>query len=230
MAGPFGAMDGPFVSYQKPAEFIIMPLTRDGRENDALGGKRILQFWPQSIESSHGSNWQDKDVPGAPIPLNQWVSGGAHTVSFQVTFSRDMDGDITPGSSGFVGDGVPEDKFNVDVEAAIAWLQMLRTHSYEKIGDGTVAVAPPTLWIYAVNVNLGANSAAAAAFNHKAGGLYCTLRDVGVSRMNFFQSGRTKYANLQLSFNETMQVGGGIYPYSQADYIDLASRYTRKPS
>lgn len=231
MSGPFGAMNGPFVSYQKPAEFVIMPLRRDGRENTVLGGKRILQYWPQTIDTSRSANWQDKDVPGAPIPLNQWVSGGSNTLTFTATFSRDMDGKIgDQGIGDFESAEIVEDKFNVDVEAAIAWLNMLSTNSYERIGDGTVAVAPPVLWIYLVNVNLGVNISASSALSSKAGGFYCTLRDVGVSRMNWFQSGRTKYANVSLSFTETMQIGGNIYPYSQADYVSLASTYTRKPS
>jgi hypothetical protein len=226
--GNFGGMEGPFVSFQKPAEFVIMPLDDEGHEDSKLGGKKTLQYWPDTIDTSQSANWQSKEVPGSPLPLQQWVNGSEHTVSFTAVFSRDMDGKIGSGNE------VPEDKFNVDIEAAIAWLRMLSTNGYRKTGDGVVAVAPPTLWIYLPKLSLGANW---AAFNAVGGdtpvpssGLYCRLTEVGASRTNWFQSGTTRFASISLSFMETMQIGGNIYPYSRDDFLTLANKYTRKPS
>jgi hypothetical protein len=222
-------MESQFVTTQKPAEFIIMPLDTKGKENQEYGGAKTLQFWPETIETGQGANWQSKEIPGAPIPLKQWVSGGDHTLTFTAVFSRDMDGDI--------GTDVDADKFNVDIEGAIAWLRMLSTLSYGTVGDSTAAIAPPVLWLFAPKVFLGVNWSAGEnfgqdSFAYKGGGngIYVHLDEVNTSRMNFFQSGNTKFANLPLSFSETMQVGGGIYPYSAADFSDIANRYKRKPS
>jgi hypothetical protein len=228
MAGPFSGMEGPFVTYQKPAEFVIMPLDSNGKENQAYGGKKTLQYWPETIDTSQSSNWQSIEIPGSPLPLKQWTSGGDHTISFSVTFSRDIDGEI--------GKDVDEDKFNVDIEGAIAWLRMLGTLSYETVGDSVVSVAPPVLWLFAPKVLLGVNWAAGETFGQSqygfesgGNGIYVHLDEVAVSRMNWFQTGNTRYANLPLSFSETMQIGGGIYPYSAKDFRSMADRYTRKP-
>lgn len=219
MSSPFGAMSGPFVGNQKPAEFVIMPLDDSGREDTSIGGKKILQYWPQSISTSQEANWQASDIPGCPLPIYQWTSGSEHSLSFVATFSRDMDGDV-----------IDENKYNVDIEAAIAWLRMLSINSYVDVANGKVAKAPPTLWLYLQGTFLGANSAANGASGASAGGLYCKLRGVSPERITWFQSGKTRYANVSLSFFETMQIAGNIFPFSRDDFLPLANLYTRRPS
>ena len=229
MSSPFAGMSGPFMTTQKPAEFVIMPIDDDGSEDSSIGGKRILQYWPPNVDSSDSANWQTQEAFGAPLPFHQWVNGSEHTVNITATFSRDMDGEIKT--------EVEEDKFNVDIEAAIAWLRMLKTNSYRQIADiGKVSVAPPVLWIYMPGVVLSVNTRAAQGFGQASvaqgqeSGMYCLLTEVGVNRENWFQSGRTRYANVSLSFTETMQIGGEIFPFSQSDFVAFADRYKRKPS
>ena len=229
MSSPFAGMSGPFVATQKPAEFLIMPLTDEGTEDTGLGGRRILQYWTDSLDSNQSSNWQTQEVFGAPLPLHQWVNGSEHTLSATVTFSRDMDGEIP--------DEVEEGKFNVDIEAAIAWLRMLSVHSYRDLGDaGRIAAAPPVLWVYLPNVVLSVNTRIGTTFGQseveggKSSGMYCLLTEVGVNRTNWFQSGRTRFANVSLSFTETMQVGGSIFSYSQQDFVAFAKPYKRTSS
>lgn len=221
----FGALDGPFVAFRKPAEFIIMPLNDDGSENTVYGGAKILQYWPETLESGRSANWQTKTAPGLPTPLRQWTGGGDHTLNFVAAFSTDMDGKVD------------EDKHNVDVEAAIGWLESLCLPTYVSVGDSTVAHAPPVLWLYAPQNYLGSNWAASRQTGSTdsylfggGSGLYAVLNELSVTRANWFTSGKTRYATVALSFSETIQVAGQIFPYGAEDFSDLSAMYKRKPS
>lgn len=223
MPGPFNALEGPFVAFSNPAEFIIMPLNDDGTENAEYGGAKTLQYWPETIESSRSANWQSKVSPGLPVPLRQWTGGGDHTLSFMAAFTTDIDGTVS------------EDKHNVDIEGAIAWLEMLCLPTYVNVGDSTVAHSPPVLWLYAHKNHLGMNFGASGATGEASyittgSGMYAVLNEVGVTRNNWFTSGKTRYATVSLSFTEVIQVAGSIYPYSATDFSDVASLYKRKPS
>jgi hypothetical protein len=237
MAGTFGALEGPFVGFQKPAEFIIMPIGDDGAENEEYGGAKVLPSSPESIPASRTANWSGKSIPGLPVPLRQWTGGGEHTINFTVVFSTDMDGEVG------------EDKFNVNVEAAIAWLNMLTLPTYQAIGDSEVAHAPPVVWLFAQNNYLGNNTQASRAeftgetvslqpsspfsggtlLNNRGSGIYVTVNSVDTTRMNWFQSGKTRFASIAISCSETIQIAGKIYPYSALDFADLANLYKRKP-
>ena len=85
------------------------------------------------------------------------------TFSFSAVFSRDMDGEI--------GKDVDEDKFNVDIDAAVAWLNLLSWNDYVETGDGgKVSVAPPVLWLYLKNNNIGYNRQAIKSLGERATG------------------------------------------------------------
>jgi len=241
MPGPFGGMDGPFITFKEAANFVIMPIADDGRENDDYGGAKILQYWPQSIQTSRSANWVPKVSPGLAIPLKQWTGGGESIVTFTAVFSCDMDGDVE------------EDKFNVDVEAAIKWLEMLTLPTYVSVGDTKVAHAPPVIWLYAPKVELGSNAAAeeelggVAAFtgdsvpsfdpsgivgntlNNNGMGIYVNLNNVDAERGAFFVSGKTRYATVNLNFSETIQIAGNIFPYDATALKGVVSRYKKKP-
>jgi len=223
MAGPLSAFSGDFKLHKKVAELIIAPLDDEGKIDEDLGGARVLQFYPDSIEDSKSAEWQSRSIPGAPLPMYQWVSGSERSFSLTAVFTRDMNGEI--------GKDVEEDKYNVDIDAAIAWLRMLASNDYVEIGDaGLTAVAPPILWLHAVGTKMGYNLVASQPQNTEGGGVHCILTEVGVTRSNWFQDGTVRKASVSLAFNEVMQIGQGIYPYGRSDFLDMASAYTRKPS
>jgi hypothetical protein len=138
-------------------------------------------------------------------------------------FSRDMCGEI--------GKDVKEDKYNVDIDAAIAWLRLLEFNDYQDIGDlRNVAVAPPVLWLLFTGTKLGYNMPAANSTESgqkNANGVYCLMTECGVNRRNWFQDGTVKFAEVSLSFVETMQVGPNILPYGRRDFKSLRESYTR---
>ena len=224
MSGPLSAFTGDYKLSAKTAELIIAPLDDNGKiDEDILGGARILQYFPESISQSKSANWQTRDIPGSNLPLYQWVSGGEGPLSFTASFTRDMSGEI--------GTDVEEDKYNVDIDAAIAWLRLLCTNDYRETAEGgTVATPPPVLWLHAVGTRLGYNKRASGAFKTNSGGIYCVLLEVDVTRDNWFKDGTVRKAEVSLSFGEMMQIGQGIYPYGRSDFVDMADNYKRRPS
>jgi hypothetical protein len=166
---------------------------------------------------------------GSPLPLYQWVNGSERSISFTTVFSRDMSGDI--------GVDVEEDKFNVDVDAAIAWLRMLSHNDYGQIGSvSDAALPPPVLWICGLGTSpksgmrFGYNSQVKAPYvNNAASGVYCLMTECGAERTNWFQDGTTRYADVSLSFVETMQIGKGIYQYGRSDFLSMSQKYNRRP-
>jgi len=223
MAGLLSAFSGNFEIHPKTAEVVIMPLDDNGKEDNDLGGKKILQYWPSSLTTARSANWQSRQIPGAPLPLYQWVSGSDRTFNFTAMFSRDMDGEI--------GTDVAEDKYNVDVDAAIAWLNLLSWNDYKDLGDaGKIAVAPPVLWLYFTGTKLGYNRQAISSLRHEGDGIYCILLEVGEERSNWFQGGTVRLASVSLNFAEVMQIGGAIYPYGRSDFKSMADKYTRRKS
>jgi len=222
MAGPLSAFTGDYQLSPKTAGLIIAPLDDNGKIDESLGGARMLQYFPESIEDNHSANWQSRSIPGSPLPLYQWVAGGERPISMSATFSRDMSGEI--------GKDVEEDKYNVDVDAAIAWLKLLVTQDFVDLGDvGMTAVSPPILWLHAVGTKLGYNTKASGALGANPEGVYCVLLEVGSARNNWFQNGQVRLASVSLSFAEVMQVGQLIYPYGRSDFLSMAAPYKRKP-
>ena len=210
----------------KVAEVIIAPLDDEGAIDSDLGGEKILQYWPESVDEDVSANWQERNTPGSPVPLLQWVSGSGRNFSFETVFTRDMNGEI--------GSDVEEDKFNVDVDAAIAWLRMLCLNDYKNVGDVKYAAsAPPVLWVLFRGTAMGYNTTAAKSLGtggSNENGIYCVMTQMSTSRKNWFQDGQQRTASVSLSFSEVIQVGQGIYPYGRTQLKSFANKYTRTPS
>ena len=223
MAGLLSAFSGDWEIHPKSAEMIIAPIDEDGNIDAELGGGRVLQYWPESIEDQFSANWQEKSIPGSPVPMYQWISGGARAFTCTAMFSRDMDGKIN--------EDIEEDKFNVDVDAAVAWLRMFCLSDYQDRGDVLgAAVAPPVLWVLPTGTKMNYNMAAGSALktNNNKDGIYCLLLDVSVTRDNWFRTGTVRHATVALNFAETIQVGKHILPYGRSDMKRLADGYGRR--
>lgn len=219
MAGLVNILSGQYTISGKLSSFVIAPIDDDGKIDETLGGAKTLQYWPESFSDSKGANFQPKDILGAPLPIYQWTNGSERQFGFQVVFSRDIDGKIP--------DEVDEDKFNVDVDAAIAWLKMLSMNDYV----GGFAVAPPVCWMWLEGTDLGYNRKAAAIQRSGLGGnagVHVFINQADAERTNWFQTGTTRYATVSITCVETMQIGADIYPYGRSDMLELANKYGRK--
>jgi hypothetical protein len=229
MAGLVSAFSGSFDTDHKVAQFVIAPLTNEGQIDTELGAK-VLQYWPESISDGKSAEWQSRTVPGLPVPLYQWVAGGERSLSFDAAFSRDMKGQV--------GVDIDEDKHNVDIDAAIAWLRLMVHNDYGQVGDvQNAAIAPPVLWMCGLGTSqesgmkMGYNTTVDLGVPNELGttspGVYVHMMECGAERKNWFNDGTTRYSAVSLSFSETIQIAGGLYPYGRSDFVSLANGYTR---
>jgi len=226
MAGLMSAFSGDLIVSPKVSNVMIVPLDREAKIDEKMGGAKVLQYWPESLDESKSQNWQSKELPGLNIPLYQWVSGGERQFSFTAQFTRDMDGEINSKL-------LPKDKHNVDIDAAIAWLYLLSSSDYEAVGDMHVAVAPPVLFLAFMGTKMGYQEEGAfkasgsSAIASRTGGVHCSLTEVRVARKDWFPTGGVRSADVSLSFNEVIQIGQNILPYGRKQYKELAENYTR---
>ena len=198
-----GKIAGSSMSWPRGAAFSIIELDEQGRPDFSRG--RMLQFFPGEISDASGVTYSSKVVPGASLPIYQWVSGGERTISFSTSFARD-----TLGPTG--------EKYEVDVAAAVEWMRSLKQPRY----DNGLVYPPPVVQIVAGNLSL-------------LGGkpfMYAQLGNIDVTWKAFFNDGTSRIADVQLSFSEVVQVPGKSVKFygREADlYQEAAKRYNLKP-
>jgi len=222
---------------QKLANMYIEPIPNKNAGDDDPRLKaekpRAFQYWPDGINESQSANWAANEIPGASLPLYQFISLGERPISFTVYFSRDEDGEITgKGGGGGVsnwekvksaaksflgGGGIQQDKHNVDINAAIAWLRSLLYPAYKN----NVYYPPRVLKLYVPNVKLSAADKEI---------IYCILVQVSINWMAFFPSGTPRLASVDLAFNEVAQVPEkGVKFYGRGHWRTIAESYTVAP-
>lgn len=245
MAG-LGSLAGAIkpISDRRRSDVYLMELGSDGQVVD--GTDRRFQHFPDTVSDSKAINYATKDIPGASLPLYQWVNSGARTISFTAVFTTDVDfvgGSSEPATA--IGNmrerlkasGVEGD--SVYIPAAILWLRRYMLPRYsedEGTGVGTPLVqAPPTL-ILAFPKNARFERAGGTRFNCDASAIPVIMTTCDVSYEAFFPSGVPRIATVALSFAEVAQVGGSVvFPqaydnFEQGGIIPEDEQYKFEPA
>jgi hypothetical protein len=220
MTGLISALTGSGQSTRKSAKVILAPLDQEAQIDNSLGGAKALQFFPESLGWSKTQNWQPKESPGLNNPLYQWINGSERPFNFTVNFSRDM--------HGVIGGDIEEDKYNVDINSAIAWLQLLSHSTYEKKSDMTVAVAPPVVWMHFVGTHLSwLESFKNLVSDENGSGVYCIITEVAPEITKWFNPGTPKKAEVSITAVETIQYGGNVHAYGREGLLKMSENYRR---
>ena len=223
----------------KPARAYIIPLDIHHGDEPILAERKSFQYFPQSISDQRATNYQAKVIPGLSHPLYQWTSSGARTISFQAVFSRDRSytkaendsieagvtslsnlggdargslaaqADFRNRNNGVNGSG--SEPRNVDIPSAIAWLRSFLDPEYSSDGHSTYGTSParprpPRKMILGfpnVRINWGVPEL-------KKDEVYSIMTQCDVSYEGFFANGAPRFARVDLSFAEIIQIGGGI--------------------
>lgn len=202
---------GPSHAPERMSEAILIPLDpRTGRIRP--GPSFRFQYFPASLTSSKQTNWQQKEIPGASLPLYQFVAGGEHTLTFTAQFTSDTDLLANPELHETLrSDGLKE--HNPDIRAAVAWLRQFVTPSYQ---SGSALGAPLTqppkkvlLFMPGTGIGLlaGAPTAAPSVQPHSVPTI---MTQCEVTYEAFFASGLPRLVQVQLSFAQVAQYGGTV--------------------
>lgn len=217
------------VSDRRRADVYLMELDSDGQTKD--GTDRRFQYFPETVSDSKAINYAAKEIPGASLPLYQWVNSGARTITFTAIFTTDVDfiGDSDKSAEAIKNmkdrlkaSGVEGE--NVYIPGAITWLRrymLPRYSSTESTGVGTPLVQPPPTLILGFPKAAHFERAGGTHIISDAGAFPVIMTSCDVSYEAFFPSGTPRIATVSLSFAEIAQVGGSVFfPHAFDNFND----------
>lgn len=199
------------ISQQRVPVYIV-PLQDNGEPD--LNWALRFQYFPDTIQDTKAVNWVPREIPGASVPIYQWVSSGERLVSFTAVFTCDMDY-LTAEAGDELGDRLKDvgqlDR-NVDIRAAISWLRSFMFPSYTT--DSTVGVplaaAPKRMMLVFPSSGMAAAGGVADNVDETdlVGEIKCIMTQCDVTYEAFFPSGLPRIATVALAFAQIAQSPG----------------------
>lgn len=209
-------------SAQKAAACSITPWAAKGdAPKDKLASLRF-QYFPESWSDNKAVNWASKEIPGASLPLYQFVAGGERTISFTAFFTSDVDlhatgrffGSPTGTSLAVTKNLVTEQRLsksgvtrrNVDVKSALVWLRALLLPSYSTQGNvlNVPLTRPPrTLLLTIPNSGIGLMGGDFPSLQHDS--ILCIMNQCDITIEQFWPSGAPRLAQVGLAFVQVAQ-------------------------
>jgi hypothetical protein len=151
-----GAVAGVYGAYALASLERLPPMTIMGVSSstgEVLIEETAFQYMPESIADSLEIGWEFKNAPATSHGLAHWTQNGGRSITFEVTFGRDMQ--YTPKAHAFLtadpnATGVREYNGNPDY-----MIKLLRSFCYpERQSDGTV-LSPPIAYVNLVGSSIG---------------------------------------------------------------------------
>lgn len=193
----------------------------DGTYGGAQGGL-AFQYWPESISDSKEVTWTPRDIPGASLPLYQWISSGARTISFTLQFSCDVDllapnvkrNDVRNRLKN-LGQG----ERNVDIRSALAWLRsfQLPTYGQDTASGIPIAIAPRKLLLVMPGTGIGIYGGVTRSEgnNAKQDSIRAILTQCEITIESSFPSGLPRLASVSVAFAQIAQMGTNIVAFPE---------------
>jgi hypothetical protein len=181
-----------------------------GAISDASVAKSYLalQYWPESIQDSRGSEWNPRNIPGGSHPIYQWTHGGERRLSFTAVFTTDT----APTNEALAGSdpyedaasnplgGINKGTRDLDIRAAINWLRYFTYPKYGRSEDLRV-YEPPKCILVMPNSHMGYDG---------SDYVVAVMTQCDVTYEAFFPNGFPRIAEVQVEFAETVQYGGRV--------------------
>jgi len=188
----------------------------------------VFQFFPESVQIDYQPRYREISIPGASHPLYQWSGGSGRSITFQATFTAEIDVGLAAlapaglSAPGLGGAFTPSERYTVDVRAAMALLQSYMMGDIEEDG---VVLAPRRLELYLPNSGLGGGSGDESDDN-----ALVILRSAPYNYEGFFPSGTPRIATVSLQFNEVVQQnvgegGSGIKYIPASQFREFGKTY-----
>jgi hypothetical protein len=203
-----------FTTEKRSHAYLLVLRDRNGVPDEIVSAVSF-QYFPESLSDSKATNWQAKDVPGASLPMYQWVNSGERSISFTAVFASDVDpfpvgGPATPSQAEAASfknrlrtNGVAHN--NVDVRSAVAWLRRFMLPTYSQSQSATLP--PPKLILYLPNSGIGIAGGETALGVDQ---MLCVMTQCEVSWEKFFPSGNARVASVNLGFSQIPQYQNAV--------------------
>lgn len=199
---------------QRRADVVLYELHE---RTDDIDGRAPLafQYFPESLQDTKAVNYQQKEIPGASLPLYQWISSGERLISFTANFTADVD--VTKQEQARSG---PNARRNPDIRSALLWLRRFLLPRYtSESGPSTSATpttyartyAPRKVRLYIPNSGIGLSGGGQSSADISEDAIYCLITQCEITYESFFASGLPQSVEVQLSFAEVAQLRGRVF-------------------
>lgn len=210
---------------QRRADVVLYELHERTDEIDARS-PLAFQYFPETLQDTKAVNYQQKEIPGASLPLYQWVSSGERLISFTACFTSDVDvREVEQARTG------PDKRRNVDIRSALLWLRRFLLPRYTSESGPSPSASPYTrsrtfaprkVRLYIPNSGIGLAGGGRSSADVSDDALNCLITQCEISYESFFPSGLPQSVEVQLSFAEVPQIGGRVFfPAASSEVDDL---------
>lgn len=171
---------------------------------------RAFQYFPETLQDSKSSNWSQKEIPGASLPLYQWISSGERSLSFTAMFTNDVDPRLVTDEqlqqAGLL-------RRNVDIISAMAWLRAMILPRYgtgpqERSEAGTPLVFAPRKLLLAIPFSGLGVIGGDTTNGDDAVLVICTQCDYSIEA--WWPSGSPRVVSASLNFSQIAQREGRV--------------------
>lgn len=149
----------------------------------------FFQYWPQEINDSFDSGWVDKPIPGGDQPIQQYVGGQPHSITFAAVFTAEINDPGIPQLN------IPGEKYTIDLVAARQRLESYTRPTYRQGGQLGVTEPPPRIVLVFPGLALGRDRDQ----------LLVVMKSINIVHQRFFPDGRPRIMTVNLTFQESIQ-------------------------
>jgi len=203
-------------------------LTAMNAQTDDLEEDFIFQYFPESISDTKQINHQQKEIPGASLPLIQWVGSGERLISFTAYFASDIDY-LAQGDSKAdeIRQRVKSEgllRRNVDVRTALSLLRQFMLPTYGTAGGLGVPVtfAPRKVRLFIPGSGIGVSGGVYGDSLVTPDSIFAVMTQCDITYVAFFPTGFPRIATVDLAFSQIAQVRGTInFPQAIQNSADV---------
>lgn len=199
----------------------------------------VFQYFPETISSSKQVNYNNIDIPGGSLPIVQWISSGAHDISFAAVFSTDMD--FLGAAQGLSAVSYEKlrsaglERANPDLRTVVAYLRSftLPTYSSTTTEQGRpITYGPRKIRLTLANSGIGLAGGYVPLTSETTHSVTCVMTSCDIEYQAFFPSGLPRLLVVNLAFTQVANVGGRVrwpqaYPSAAAVGLSPQDRGNR---
>jgi hypothetical protein len=191
-------------------------LTELSERDDSSLSTRAFQYFPESLSDTKNVDYTPRKIPGASLPVYQWVSSGERHISFTAVFTTDVnllgeDGSASPEAVAAKIESTQDKSRNVDIRSAIVWLRRFMMPRYGAAGQIGVPITygPRKIMLHIPNSGIGlAGGGTASGVGPDS--IICIMQQCDVTWETFFTNNLPRTAKVQLSFSQIPQFKGAV--------------------
>lgn len=175
----------------------VVLIRMDPRTEELLKPSLRLQYYPDTITDSKQVNYQTREVPGASLPLYQFINGGERLISFTVHLAADLDVDSSDLDA---LDSKGLSRRNSHILASLIFLRSCMHPFYEGTGSDTLTYPPPKVLLKFTGEERLDLLGGVASNSPQDGAIITHLVSADIEFSAFFPSGRPRRVDVSVSF------------------------------